>query len=139
MKRQTIMKKLTKRIAAMGAAVMMMSTMVISAGAYTVSDSYNELYYSGNETTQNYYVTYSRGTNKTASSRFLIVTSILYSNSGALASNTSDGITVSKGTRSCYANAGSSNVYRSFHRSMIKKSTSYSDSNASTLTRYIYY
>ena len=57
--------KLKKRIAAMSAAVVMMVSMsAIGASAYNTSDSYNKLYYAGNETTTNYYVTYSKGTNE---------------------------------------------------------------------------
>ena len=133
--------KLNKRIAAMSATVMMMVSMsTIGASAYTTSDSYNNLYYAGNETTPNYYVTYSKGTNYSGSSKFHIVSSIVYSTSNSqLASNTPSGITANNAYRECYARVGASNVYRSYHRSILRKSTSYSDGTLSHLDAYIYY
>lgn len=133
--------KLKKRIAAMSAAVVMMVSMsAIGASAYNTSDSYNKLYYAGNETTTNYYVTYSKGTNCSGSSKFHIVSSIVYSTSNSqLASNSPSGVTANNAYRDCYANVGASNVYRSYHRSILRKSTSYSDGTLSYLDEFIYY
>ncbi|MCD8096312.1 MAG: hypothetical protein LUE12_09355 [Ruminococcus sp.] len=142
------MKKLKKRILAMSAAlVMSMSMFSIGANAdtqtYTKSDSYNKLYCSGGETTTNYYVTYSKGTNKTSSSRYLVVNAILYNGTSSslsiLSTNTSSANTSSGSSRSCYANGGASNVYMSYHRSLLFKSTTGDSGTKSVITKYFYY
>ncbi|MCD7740620.1 MAG: hypothetical protein LUI06_00175 [Ruminococcus sp.] len=139
------MKNFRKRITAMGAALVMSASMFsIGASANTVSDSYNSLYYTGSETTTNYYVTYSKGTNKTSSSRYMVINSILYTKSSSgstsvLSSNSSTGVTSSSSSRSCYARGGASNVYMSYHRSYLCNTTSGDSGSKSVITRYIYY
>lgn len=134
------MAKVLKRVTAMAAAVMIMSTMAMSASALTASNSYNTLVYSGSETTTNYYVTYSKGTNKTSKKRYLYVSSIIMTSSGSvLTSNASEGVAKSGTSRYCYANIGASNVYRSYHRSIIKNSTSPTDTNLDVIAKYIKY
>ena len=137
------MKKLLKRIASLSVAVIMTSCMInMSAFAenHTISNSKNELYYSGGETTTNYYVTYSRGKNKTGQSRFHIVNSTVYDTSNhGLTYNSSADVTANNAYRSCYANIGADNVKKSWHKSIIKTTTSYSSTIDNTLTAYIYY
>lgn len=134
------MKILTKRIAAMAASLMMMCTMAMGASAEngTVSNKYNKLYYSGSETKTNYFVTYSKGTNLTSKSRYLYVSSIILDRSGkVLASNKSEGAAKTKTSRDCYANLGDSSVYQSYHRSIIKNSTSPTDTTLDVQSRYV--
>lgn len=134
------MKILTKRITAMAASLMMMGTMAMSASALngTISNKYNKLYYSGSETKTNYFVTYSKGTNLTSKSRYIYVSSIVFDRSNkVLTSNKSEGVAKTKTSRSCYANLGDSSVYQSYHRSIIKKSTSPTDTTLDVQSRYV--
>lgn len=137
------MRKLLKRITSLSVVAIMTSCMInMSAFAenHTLSNSKNELYYSGGETTTNYYVTYSRGKNKTGESRFHIVGSTVYDTSDhVLTYNTSADVTANNAYRSCYANIGADNVKKSWHRSIIKKTTSYSSSIDNTISEYINY
>ncbi len=140
------MRHFVKKVAAMATAVMMMSTMVTSVSAVsgTVTNKYNELYYAGSETTTNYYVTNSKGTNKTSKKRYLYVSSIIMKKASSttysvLTSNASEGVAKANTSRYCYANIGAPNVARSYHRSIIRKSTSPTDTTLNMISRYIYY
>lgn len=137
------MKILTKRITAMAASLMMMGTMAMGASAITVTNNYNKLYYSGSETKTNYYVTYSKGTNLTAKKRYLYVSSIIMKRSGSsysvLTENHSEGVAKANTSRSCYANLGASNVARSYHRSILRNSTSPTDTTLNQIAKNIYY
>lgn len=134
------MNKVVKKVAAMAMAVMMMSTMAMSASALTISNSKNKLVYSGSETTTNYYVGYSKGTNKTSKKRYLYVSVIFMKESGTvLSSNSSEGVAKSNTYRECYDRYGSASIYRSYHRSIIKNSTSPTDTTLNVLYDYIKY
>lgn len=137
------MKRIIKRIAAMSAVVMMMSTMAMGASAATVTNSYNKLVYSGSETTTSNYVTYSKGTNLTSKKRYLYVSSIIMKKSGSsysvLTENHSEGVSKANTSRECYATIGSSNVARSYHRSILRNSTSPTDTTLNQIARNIYY
>ena len=129
-----------KKITAIAASLMMMGTVAMGASAEygTESNKYNKLYYSASETKTNYFVTYSKGTNLTSKKRYLYVSSIIMDRSGSvLTSNKSEGVAKTNTSRSCYANLGDSGVYQSYHRSILKKSTSPTATTLTVLHRYV--
>lgn len=139
------MKIFIKKFTAIAASFVMMGTVAMGASAVngTVSNKYNKLYYSGSETKTNYFVTYSKGTNLTSKSRYLFVSSIIMKKSGTsysvLTSNKSEGVAKTNTSRSCYANLGDSSVARSYHRSILKNSTSPTDTTLDIRPYNIYY
>lgn len=129
-----------KRITAIAASFVMMGTVAMGASAFndTATNKYNKLYYSGSETKTNYFVTYSKGTNLVSKSKYLYVSSIIMDRSGSvLTSNKSEGVAKTNTSRSCYANLGDSGAYQSYHRSIIKNSTSPTDTTLNVLHRYV--
>lgn len=138
------MRHFVKKVAAMAAAVMMMSTMVISASADSysnyISDSYQKFTYSGGETKQNYYVACTSSTNLTAKKRYVRVVAKLYTNSGSkINGNNSAGATASKVTRQCYNYAGTSNIGYAYHRAIIRKTTTDNSAKLSDHYTYVFY
>ena len=134
------MNKVVKKVAAMVMAVMMMSTMAMSASALTVSNNKNKLVYSGSETTTNYYVGYSKGTNKTSKKRYLYVSVLFTNKSGTvLSSNSSEGVAKSNTYRECYDRYGSASIYRSYHRSLVFSTTVPTEGILNTIAKNIYY
>lgn len=134
------MKIYVKNFSAIAVSLMMMGTVAMGASAFndTATNKYNKLYYSGSETKTNYFVTYSKGTNLVSKSKYLYVSSIIMDRSGSvLTSNKSEGVAKTNTSRSCYANLGDSGAYQSYHRSIIKNSTSPTDTTLNVLHRYV--
>lgn len=139
------MKFYVKNFSAIAVSLMMIGTVAMGASAFndTATNKYNKLYYSGSETKTNYFVTYSKGTNLTSKSRYLFVSSIIMKKLGTsysvLTSNKSEGVAKTNTSRSCYANLGDSSVARSYHRSILRDSTSPTDSTFNQIAKNIYY